>query len=60
MDLSQIVWRTSSYTNYNNNNCVEVGPAPGVVGIRDTKNRARGHITISRAAWAMFVRDVAR
>lgn len=60
MDPLQTHWRTSSYTNPNNNNCVEVGPTATAVGVRDTKDRARGHITISRAAWATFVRNVAR
>lgn len=58
MDLSRAAWRTSSYTQPNNNNCVEVGPAPGVVGVRDTKNRAQGHFTVSRTAWATFIRSI--
>lgn len=60
MDFPKITWRTSSYTNAGNNNCVEVGPTATAVGVRDTKDRARGHITVSRAAWATFVRNVAR
>lgn len=53
-------WRTSTYTQNGSGNCVEVGLAPGVVGIRDTKNRTRGHFMVSRTAWAAFVRSVTR
>ncbi|AOS63350.1 DUF397 domain-containing protein [Actinoalloteichus hymeniacidonis] len=38
-DLSHAVWRTSSHSGGNNGDCVEIGRAPAVVGIRDTKNR---------------------
>lgn len=58
MDLSKITWRTSSYTNAGNNNCVEVGPTAITVEVRDTKNRERGHLSVSRAAWATFVRNI--
>lgn len=60
MDLSRAAWRKSSYSQGNNNNCVEVGRATAVVGVRDTKDRARGHIVVTRTAWAAFVRGVAR
>ncbi|WP_158896033.1 DUF397 domain-containing protein [Amycolatopsis anabasis] len=32
-----ISWRTSSYSHYEENACVEVGTEPGLVRIRDTK-----------------------
>lgn len=60
MESLQTHWRTSSYTNPNNSNCVEVGPAPGVVGVRDTKNRAQGHFTVPRTVWTAFVRGIAQ
>ncbi|RMI42859.1 DUF397 domain-containing protein [Streptomyces triticirhizae] len=49
-------WRTSSYT-AGDSACVEVsrrfsGP---VVAVRDTKDRAAGHTTISPDAWAAFI-----
>lgn len=53
-------WRTSSYTTNGSGNCVEVGLGPRVVGVRDTKNRERGHFTASRTAWAAFVRGITR
>lgn len=53
-------WRKSSYTPTGSGNCVEVGLAPGVVSVRDTQNRLRGHFTVSRTAWAAFIRDITR
>lgn len=56
----EVGWRVSSYsTNGSASNCVEVGPADVVVGIRDTKNRAGGQLTVSRTTWAAFVRGIA-
>jgi hypothetical protein len=47
-------WRKSSYSGHNTG-CVEVGSAPGVVGIRDTKDRDSGTLAVSRETWARFV-----
>lgn len=33
-------WHKSTYTHWEENACVEVGSAPGLVGIRDTKQWA--------------------
>lgn len=51
-------WRKSSYSASGSNQCVEVGVAPGTVGVRDTKARERGHLVVSRTAWDAFVRSV--
>lgn len=32
-------WRKSKYTHHEENACVEVGTGPGLVGVRDTKQR---------------------
>jgi hypothetical protein len=32
-------WHKSTYTHWEENACVEVGSGPGMVGIRDTKQR---------------------
>ena len=53
-----MIWRKSSYSDSGSNQCVEVGVAPGVIGVRDTKNRDAGQLAVSRTAWAAFVRGV--
>jgi hypothetical protein len=49
------VWRKSSYST-TEANCVEVAVAPVVVGIRDTKDRDGGTLTVPAAAWSAFLR----
>lgn len=44
-------WRKSSYSNGAGGNCVEVGPTPGAVHVRDTKNRDGGTLTLTPATW---------
>jgi len=52
-DLSRAAWRTSSYSNIGGN-CLEAATTGGVVGIRDTKDRAGAMLTFSPAAWQRF------
>lgn len=56
--LADAPWRTSTHTNAQSSNCVEVGPAHGVVGVRDTKRRSTCPIAVRPATWSAFVRDV--
>jgi hypothetical protein len=51
-------WHTSSYST-NDSNCVEVATAATTVGIRDTKDRAGGHLTIPAPAWVAFLSSAA-
>jgi hypothetical protein len=54
-------WRTSSYSSGNPNNCVEVGVAPGRVGVRDSKMGEVGPVLgFGLTSWAIFVGDAAR
>lgn len=56
-------WHKSSRSN-NNGDCVEVGTAPGgtsgevVVGVRDSKNRDSGILTVSAPAWTAFLTNL--
>jgi hypothetical protein len=52
-DLSLAGWRTSSYSNVGGE-CVEVAAADGIVGVRDTRDRAGAALTFSPAAWQQF------
>jgi hypothetical protein len=47
--VSSTVWRKSSYSGHEDN-CVEVALG-AVVGVRDTKARAAGQLSVSSAAW---------
>ena len=60
MDFAGASWRTSSYSGGQGGQCVEVAPLARIVGVRDTKDRARGHLTVSAATWAAFARAVSR
>jgi len=49
MRIPKHTWKTSSYSG-NTDNCVEV-KLSGTVGVRDTKNRQGGQLTVTAAAW---------
>lgn len=51
-------WRKASYSGSQGGNCVEVGPAGPVVGVRDTKAREVGTLAVSAATWAAFIGSV--
>jgi hypothetical protein len=49
-------WRKSTKSGSNGGDCVEVADnLPGVVLVRDSKNRDGGTLTFSSAAWRSFV-----
>jgi hypothetical protein len=58
MDLSRIAWRKASYSTGNGGNCVEVGTAPCVVAVRDTKDRPGPALAFSPQDWQAFTRRV--
>ncbi|MEV6897681.1 DUF397 domain-containing protein [Amycolatopsis sp. NPDC051372] len=47
-------WRKSSYS-MDNSNCVEIAVSEEI-GVRDTKNREAGQLTVSREAWQGVLR----
>lgn len=53
MDLETAQWRKSSYSG-SESACVEVAFTPGVVAIRDTKNREAGALVVPESAWRRF------
>ncbi|GCB48082.1 DUF397 domain-containing protein [Streptomyces sp. NL15-2K] len=58
-DLSNAIWRKSSYSDGGANNCVEVADGcPGVVPVRDSKTSAARPLVFSALSWSAFVDDV--
>ncbi|MFI0357478.1 DUF397 domain-containing protein [Actinomadura sp. 9N407] len=56
--MKVLVWRKSSRSNTQGNECVEVADLGGNVGLRDSKAPEVGHLTIEAAAFAGLVRQV--
>lgn len=48
-------WRKSSWSNGGGGGCVEVARTSGTVLIRDTTNRAAGHIDVAPEVWTDFL-----
>lgn len=52
-------WIKSSYSGSQGGDCVEAaGISVGTVGVRDSKDTARGHLTVSPAAWTALTQAV--
>lgn len=57
-DLAGAVWRKSSYSG-TSGNCVEVATnLPGIVAIRDSKDREGAKLVVSLSEWRAFVAGV--
>ncbi|MFG1879936.1 DUF397 domain-containing protein [Sphaerisporangium sp. NPDC049003] len=55
LDLSRTVWRKSSRSQGQGNNCVEVARVDDRYALRDSKNRDGGSLIIDRAGWNAFL-----
>lgn len=53
-----ITWRKSTHSHGDSGQCVELAALASVVGIRDTKNRAAGHLTLTKQAFATLLNGV--
>lgn len=55
IDLSAAVWQTSSFSSGNGGQCVEIAlNLPGIVAVRDSKDRSGTTLVFSLAAWRRF------
>ncbi|TWH69345.1 uncharacterized protein DUF397 [Micromonospora olivasterospora] len=55
-EMTEARWRTSARSSSNGGDCVEVADnLPGVVLVRDSKDRAAGTLTFHPTAWRAFV-----
>ncbi|APU20972.1 DUF397 domain-containing protein [Actinoalloteichus sp. GBA129-24] len=50
-------WKKSSRSGAESS-CVEVGQAPGIVGIRDTKNRDGGTLVVDRSTFGALLASI--
>jgi hypothetical protein len=58
-DLTGAQWRKSTRSGDNNGNCVEVAAnLPGIIAVRDSKDRAGGVLTFSTTSWTAFTRTL--
>lgn len=56
MDLTGARWRKSTHSSGNGGDCVEVADnLPGVVGVRDSKDRQGPVLTFTPEAWRAFI-----
>lgn len=58
-DLTGAVWHKSTRSGGNGGDCVEVAiNLPGIVAVRDTKDRAAAALVFTDAEWAAFLAGV--
>jgi hypothetical protein len=58
-DLTGAKWHKSTRSGSNGGDCVEVADnLPGIVAMRDTKDRDGGTLIFTHAEWAAFVGGV--
>jgi hypothetical protein len=56
MDLTEAAWRKSSYSGNNGGNCVEVASnLPGIIAVRDSKDREGPVLTFTPDEWIAFI-----
>lgn len=61
IDLSNVMWRKSSYSNQDGGACVEVAAnLPSVVPVRDSKAPDGSVLVFEAGAWSSFVTAVRR
>lgn len=60
MHGTNLQWRKSSYSGNQGGACVETANLDDAVGVRDSKDTRRGHLTLSVAAWAALTEAIKR
>lgn len=55
--MNETSWRKSTYSGGANGECVEVALVE-TVGVRDTKDRKGGELTVDAQSWSAFVGKV--
>ncbi|WP_428934893.1 DUF397 domain-containing protein [Streptomyces sp. ACT015] len=60
VDLSNVTWRKSSYSNATGGDCLELVGGPYVVPVRDSKDVGRAPLVFGVGAWSVFAGAVKR
>lgn len=60
IDLSNVTWRKSSYSNTDGGNCVEVASNLPLVPVRDSKDPGRTPLVFTESVWAAFTGSIKR
>lgn len=56
LDMSQnLIFHKSSYSSGRQENCVEVSGVPTGAAVRDTQNRAAGHLAFDSTEWTALL-----
>ncbi|MFJ9310462.1 DUF397 domain-containing protein [Streptomyces cyaneofuscatus] len=59
-DLTAAAWRSSSYSNEEGGDCVQVADGfPGVVPVRDSKRPGGPALVLPATAWTAFISGIA-
>jgi hypothetical protein len=58
MDLTNAVWRKSTYSGSNGGDCVEAALLPGVIAVRDSKDQQGPVLTFPAEAWSAFTTSI--
>ena len=57
--VDDLRWRKSSYSGNGGASCVEVASnLPGIVAVRDSKDKAGPRLAVSDQAWSAFVQGI--
>jgi Domain of unknown function (DUF397) len=57
--LDRAVWRKSTHSTGNGSNCVEVAHhRPGLVAVRDSKDRGGPQLSVSDQTWSEFIQGI--
>ncbi|MGW2321135.1 DUF397 domain-containing protein [Streptomyces sp. NPDC001680] len=49
------IWRKSTYSSGEGGECLEIAAHPTAIHIRDSKQPAAAHLTVTPAAWSAFL-----
>ncbi|MGI5415828.1 DUF397 domain-containing protein [Actinomadura luteofluorescens] len=60
MEDMNVQWRKSSHSGGNGGECVEVADLGGVVGLRDSKDPAGGHLAVTPECFKGLIAELKR